>query len=272
MPLLYSEKVTLACEAIAVAKALFQSRPLPTGAKEKVDGPRDLVTDLDIAIERAVVEVLSKSGLQIVGEELNPSVSPNRHDPFWVIDPIDGTVNFAHNMHYFGTAIGLAKQNDSDFEPLLGAFLIPTTDEFFYTPTSQSAVLNGEPLSLSELPLKESLIVACFTARGLSDEGRFNQYRIMDHLNQRSRGVLRLGSATGALCYTAASKLQATYGIELPLWDVLPGVAIARAAGQEVFLQPNTTLDRLTYVVGAPEAVNEIKTQLKRYQFLKDTF
>lgn len=223
------------------------------------ESPRDLVSAADLAVHNLICQELEATGIPVVSEE---SAATQSHviageGPRWLLDPIDGTTNFAACIPFYGVALGLMSGDAFD----VGAFGMPATRELFYTVSPEASYLNDARLRREERLLAGSLIGACFSSRGTGTlESRENEFRVFGLMNDRSRGCVRLGSASVSICYTAAGKLGATYGIAGKLWDVAAAIAIARAAGCRVMTAPTRDSLAISYVVGHGPVVEDIRS------------
>jgi myo-inositol-1(or 4)-monophosphatase len=211
---------------------------------------RDIVTQTDIHISELLCGKLNASGLPVISEE-RYDPSKDTPDVFWVVDPIDGTVNFANGLPQFAVSVGLVE--NCEFK--LGVVCAPSLDELYFTLNTERALLNGRPFSHVHRPLADALLAASFSAKAPQ-----HYYTLFQQVNESTRGCLRTGSAALNICWAAAGRLQAAYGFQAKLWDLAGALAIARAAGCEIALhyQPNAlTLD---YCVGSKDAVEHIKS------------
>lgn len=209
---------------------------------------RDIVTQTDIDISEALGEELRATGLPVISEE-NCNLVESTPDVFWVIDPIDGTVNFANGLSHYAVSIGLVEHGEFK----LGAVCAPALDELYFTLNSGRAMLNGKPFTHSHQSHQDALIAASF-----STKASLPCYVLFQQVNESTRGCLRTGSAALNICWAATNKLQVAYGFQAKLWDVAGALAIARAAGCEMVVNhaPNTlTLD---YCVGSQDAVRHV--------------
>jgi len=250
--------------ARAVGQALLfletvSSRDLAFAEKET---PRDLVSAADLSIHNLISKELEATGIPVISEE---SFVPKSDEIAgeglrWLLDPIDGTTNFAARIPLYGVALGLMRGSAFD----AGAFGMPATRELFYTASLDASYLNDSRLRSDPRTLGGSLIGACFSSRGaFTGQMRENEFRVFGVLNDRSRGCVRLGSAGVSICYTAAGKLGATFGIAGRIWDVAAAFAIARAAGCGIMTSPTHDPLALTYVVGHGSVVHAIRSVIE---------
>jgi len=217
---------------------------------------RDIVTHVDVLVEKRIKSVLNVTGYKIIGEETANRITDDVFScgPTWVIDPIDGTANFVSSIPFYSTSVGLMEKE----EFILGAVVVPEFKELFFTIGSDNAYLNGRLLNSGNASMKNSLIAANFSGKAYTPEKRQIDYELFGTINDHSRGCLRLGSAAINICYVAAGKLQATYGIANKIWDVVGAIAIARCAGCEIYFEHISNTHMVNYVVGSHGVADEI--------------
>ena len=235
------------------------SRDLAFTEKES---PRDLVSAADLAIHNLFSKELEATGIPVISEESVASKADliAGAGPRWLLDPIDGTTNFSARIPLYGLALGL--MHDDAFDA--GAFGMPATRELFYTVSPEASYLNDARLRSDTRLLGGSLVGACFSSRGaFTAQTREAEFRVFGIINDRSRGCLRLGSASVSICYTAAGKLGATFGISGKMWDVAAALAIARAAGCGIITSPTQDPLAISYVVGHGSVVHEIRSVIE---------
>lgn len=186
----------------------------------------DLVTDADVASEAAIRKVLTEAfpGDQILGEE--ESVEELTTGRRWIVDPIDGTTNFAHGFPPYCVSIALYE----DAQPLVGVVLEVSRDELFTAVKGGGTKLNGEPVTVSSTTdPSRALIGTGFPVQEGID------YTSLLNLAQRilsdTEGLRRQGSAAFDLCSVAAGRLDAFYEIGLSPWDLAAGALLVTEAG-----------------------------------------
>ena len=142
MTINYGYEAELALKAATSSAELIEEKFAEGLAFATKGTPRDIVTDLDIIIEKHIICVLKDSNYRIIGEETtqNDDLNISSHELTWVIDPIDGTTNMVSSIPYYATSIGL--MNNNQF--LVGAVGIPTLKEIFFTFGDKGCFLNGK--------------------------------------------------------------------------------------------------------------------------------
>jgi len=194
-------------------------------------GAIDLVTEIDIAIEREFRDMIAARfpDHDVLGEEFGggePARSPRY---CWVFDPIDGTTNYAHGLPIFCASLAL----EVDGEPIVAAVYDPNRKELFSAERGQGARLNGRVLRVSAAEsLIDSLLVTGFHYDVHKDPGTVID--MFAAFIARARAVRRLGSAALDLCYVAAGRFDGFWERQLQPWDVAGGALIVAEAGGRV--------------------------------------
>ena len=192
----------------------------------KHKGIIDLVTEIDKASEAFLIKEIQTSypGHKIIAEE-NGEIS-GQNDHCWYIDPLDGTVNFAHNIPFF--AVSIAYEENGKVK--LGVIYDPMRDECFSAEAGQGAFLNDKIIQTSETnQLIDSLLVTGFPY--IMTEPKNNNLDHFAHMSLITQGVRRLGSAALDLCYVGAGRLDGFWEIGLSSWDIAAGSLIVEEAG-----------------------------------------
>ncbi|NTV48525.1 MAG: inositol monophosphatase [Geobacteraceae bacterium] len=226
-------------EAVIAARIAgrYQKYRFASALNIEMKGDKDLVTEVDKESERLIVEhLLSRfPDHDIVAEE---SIYPQNGSPFrWVIDPVDGTTNYAHGFPWFCASIGLL----SEGELVAGVIYNPVYDELFTATKGGGAFLNGVRLSVSSrTPLKSTLLGTGFPYDCATDSA--NNFTNFIAFQKSARGIRRAGAAALDLAYVAAGRLDGFWELKLKPWDVAAGVLLVREAGGMV-----TTFDGSIY-------------------------
>ena len=189
----------------------------------------DLVTDADLAAEKAVLASLSEAtpDIPVLAEE--SGAQGDVSDLCWCVDPLDGTTNFAHGYPFFATSIGLLWRG----LPILGAVAVPFLREVFWCCPGSGAFLNDQQIHVSSCSsLDESLLVTGFAYD--RRERLDNNYAEFCRLTHRTRGVRRGGAAAVDLAYVAAGRVDGYWERGLSPWDLTAGAALVVMAGGTV--------------------------------------
>lgn len=197
----------------------------------------DLVTEADVASEKAIVNFISQKYPEhgILGEESGARYSDSAWQ--WVIDPLDGTTNFAHTHPLFCVSIGVLYHG----EPVVGVVYNPYQKELFQAAKDLGASLNGQPIHVSKVDsLEKSLLGTGFPYNRRETED--NNYREFCRLTQLTQGVRRGGSAALDLAYVAAGRLDAYWELGIKPWDIAAGIVLVQEAGGTVTRYDGTPL------------------------------
>lgn len=192
-------------------------------------GEIDLVTEFDRRSEKYLLGEISRNfpTHSVMAEETGGINGDNEH--LWVVDPLDGTVNFAHGIPIFSVAIAYAQHG----ELLLAAVYDPCRDEMFLAERGRGAWLNGRPLRASQqTDLGRSLLVTGFPYDIRTTDSNNLDFYAKFALN--SQGVRRLGSAALDLCYIGAGRFDGYWELSLKPWDLCAGALVAMEAGAKV--------------------------------------
>jgi myo-inositol-1(or 4)-monophosphatase len=147
----------------------------------------------------------------------------------WIIDPLDGTTNYLHQIPFWCTSVALVQNN----EPLVGVIFDPMHNELFAAYGHQSAELNGKQMYVSPVKyLKDMLIVTGFP---YDDRGMLQKnLKAIEEFSRHSRGIRRLGSAALDMAYVACGRFDGFYEYGLNPWDVAAGTLLVRNSGGRV--------------------------------------
>jgi myo-inositol-1(or 4)-monophosphatase len=192
-------------------------------------GAIDLVTEADLGSEKVIIASIREAfpDHAILAEE--SGMSGENPASRWIIDPLDGTTNYTHQLGLFGVSIAFEMEG----KIAVGIVLNPVTGELFSAVRGQGAELNGRPIHVSETRLvSESLLVTGFP---------YNFSEILKEVMGRfancqraSQGVRRLGSASLDLCFLACGRFEGFWEQNLKPWDTAAGYLIAREAGAHI--------------------------------------
>ncbi|QDV65026.1 inositol monophosphatase family protein [Crateriforma conspicua] len=222
---------------VAVEAARAGAKELMARRDDRVvseKSPKDLVTDADLASQHAIRQRLQAAfpDYAFVGEEEgenDPPESVRRGDPdappCWVVDPLDGTVNYVHRLQSFAVSIALYARG----KMRLGVILDPTRDELFTAIDGQGAQANGRVMESSDCQqIGNSLIACSFKAGVQSDDPEVGRFvRVLE----QCRSLRRLGSCALNMCYVADGRLDAYWATGVAAWDSAAGTVIARESG-----------------------------------------
>jgi myo-inositol-1(or 4)-monophosphatase len=221
-----------ACRAAAEEAARRGARQLEDwrarfSVREKAHA--DLVTDADHAAQQAIRTFLTDCfpSHGFLGEE-DPNARAGRLDPAvptWIVDPLDGTTNYVHDVPAYCVSIGLAVGGDL----VVGAIYDPRQDEMFTAAKGQGATLNGRPTCVSQTTdLTRSLLATGFPPDPDAQDRNLHYWRLFAYQAQALR---RTGSTALNLAYVAAGRFDGYWAFDNWAWDVAAGVVLVREAG-----------------------------------------
>ncbi len=191
----------------------------------QVKGRGNVLTETDLAVERAVTAILRSEfpGHAILSEETAAGTRSNGW--MWVVDPIDGTKNFAQGIPHVGSNIALCHAN----QPVVALTVHPLLDWEFTAVRGEGAFLNGEPIHVSEAVRLADSVVAIDLGY-IAERGR-RQLEMALHLWPAMQALRTSGSAALGFAYVAAAKWDIYVHSNLQLWDSAPGLLLVREAG-----------------------------------------
>lgn len=190
-------------------------------------GYHDLVTDADVAAEKSILEIIKKEYPEdlILAEE-SASHSMLTHARTWIIDPIDGTTNFAHDFPVYCVSIALWV----DRKPSIGVVIELNRDEEFSAIAGEGAWLNGKRISVSDKSnLERGFIATGFPYNDLSMVEPFLE--LLKVFMEKLQGIRRPGAASFDMCCVACGRFDGFYEYALHVWDVAAAALIIREAG-----------------------------------------
>lgn len=197
------------------------------GINIRQKGYHDLVTDADVAAEKSILEILKNEHPDdLVLAEESASHSTLTTQRTWIIDPIDGTTNFAHDFPIYCVSIALW----IDRKPSIGVVIEVNRDEEFSAISGEGAWLNGKPISVSDTTNSEQGFVATgFPYNDLSMIDPFLE--LLKVFMEELQGIRRPGSASYDMCCVACGRFDGFYEYSLHIWDVAAASLIIREAG-----------------------------------------
>ncbi len=190
-------------------------------------GRHDLVTKADVETEKEIISIIKtyRPDDVILGEETSAGQQTGQ-ERTWIIDPIDGTTNFAHAFPVYCVSIALYENR----EPLLGVILEVNSGELFHAESGKGAFLNNEPISVSTAEQPEDALLG--TGFPYRDISLIDDYlKLFRRFMKETHGVRRPGSASYDLACVAAGRIDGFYEYSLAPWDVAAGACIIKEAG-----------------------------------------
>lgn len=191
-------------------------------------GAKDLVTEADVAAEKMALEILrgAGAGIAVLAEESHSLYDSRPAGPVWIVDPLDGTTNFAHGFPWFAVSIAYAVGS----ETLAGVVYSPMQDELFCACRGAGAWLNGKGLQVSSVPNLEGALLGTgfpYAVRERAEEVVGALAKILPV----AQGIRRAGAAALDLAFVAAGRLDGFWEINLKPWDTAAGMLLVEEAG-----------------------------------------
>lgn len=253
-----SELLDLAMEAARRAGALLRDgRPADLGVAATKSSPIDVVTEMDIRAEKLITGFLSGNRPRdgFLGEE--GASAEGSSGIRWVIDPLDGTVNYLYGLPTW--AVSIAAERDG--ERVVGVVEAPMRRETFHAVLGGGAYVNGETLTCRPAPPFGEALVS--TGFNYVTEVRTHQAAVAQQLIPKLRDIRRGGSAAVDLCDVAAGRLDGYYERGLHPWDLAAGDLIAREAGALTGGRPGLPADRDLTVAATPGVFEPLQALLE---------
>ncbi|MBQ5757639.1 MAG: inositol monophosphatase [Clostridia bacterium] len=223
---------------------------------EAKTGARDVVTEYDRRVQELLIRMLSESvpDARFFCEEKKER-DPKDADRLFIIDPIDGTMNFVHGFHHSCISVAYAEHGTI----LAGAVYNPYVDEMFTALKGRGAFLNGRPIHVSDADLVESVV--CFGSAPYNPELSERTFTLARRAYDASLDVRREGSAALDLCTVAAGRAGLYFELIVSLWDYAAGALIAEEAGALCSRVSGVPLpfdgSKTDIIAGSPAAVSD---------------
>jgi myo-inositol-1(or 4)-monophosphatase len=221
------ELLDVACDAARAAGTLQKQRFGNPGVIDFKSTKIDLVTEVDKASEALLLKQIraQRPDDSILSEETGPAYEGSS-GVRWVIDPLDGTVNFAHGVPHFAVSIGVEVNGRRE----VGVIYDPMLDELYTAARGQGAWLNGKPIRVSGIRTLEAALLATGFAYTVHHDGTDNLAHFVRFM-KCSQAVRRPGSAALDLAYVASGRFDGFWECDLHAWDVAAGLLIVEEAG-----------------------------------------
>lgn len=231
-----------------------------TTVQEK--GFRDLVTQADYESQTVIRDFLAREFPEhrFVGEESLAGADSQSPSGFcWIVDPLDGTTNFVHQLRSFAVSVALYEGGTA----LVGTVFDPVLDECYSAAKGQGATLNGQSIRTSGCQeIEKSLFVFSFRRDTKRDDPDVKRFL---NLLENAGSIRRLGSAALNLCYVACGRVDGYWATSLAKWDVAAGWLIAKEAGATLadFAGAEIDLEKPHFCLTAtPELFAQVKPLL----------
>ncbi|MCM8812394.1 MAG: inositol monophosphatase [Candidatus Omnitrophica bacterium] len=222
------QKEKKAAVAAALNAGSFIRKNLRRPKQVEYKGAINIVTNVDVRAEEMIVRRLKKDfpAYGILAEERPAEAGRSAR---WIIDPLDGTTNFAHQFPFFCVSIAL----EQDGRMVVGVVYDPVRDELFTAAAGEAARLNRQRIAVS----RQARLDRAFLATGFSYQVREKKENNLDHFAafiMRSMAVRRAGAAALDLCYVAGGRFDGFWELDLKPWDTAAAGLIIECAGGKI--------------------------------------
>ena len=189
----------------------------------------DIVTDIDLKAEKIILDSIKSNfpDHDILSEEAG-SKGDSTSKYMWVVDPIDGTMNYYHGMSPYRIGIGLLE----DKKPILNILYNPTKDELYVATKGGGAFLNGKKINVSDREeLKDCVVMFHLSSK---KDPRTRTMNVLEKICETAMQVRMLGSSLASLSYIASGRFDVFFSVQQKPWDILPGSLLIEEAGGKV--------------------------------------
>lgn len=224
---------------------------------------RDVATTVDLYIQQEIVKhIKAKDKTQIVAEEAGVEGSCDiTKGTCWMIDPLDGTVNYVNRIPLSAVSIAYIDEG----KPVVGVVYNPTLNELYYGAEGLGVYRNHMKIGVQHEAPEDSLYAISFSGTP-NRSMRGNEYLLFQDINDNTRGCLRTGSAALNLAYLADGRLGGCVGRNARAWDVMAGILLARLAGAKVdYTVVNKEEFLVNYIAATPETSQFLSNRVSAY-------
>ena len=209
-------------------------------------GPSDFVTNSDLKTEKIIIEELSKGrpDYSIISEENGVKNNKDSKNT-WIIDPIDGTINFLHGVPHFATSIALKHNN----EIVSGLIFDPIKDEMFYAEKNNGAYLNNKRIRVSK---KNDIKECLFATSGVIEKKMEFSFR-------------KTGSAALDMAYIACGRFDGYFQKNLNLWDIAAGLILVEEAGGIINKLDLNNYQELKIIASSPNINSKLMDKISNF-------
>ena len=196
---------------------------------------RDIVTEVDKIAENKIIETLLsfENEFSVITEE-HGNICSGDKSSYWVIDALDGTVNYVNQIPFFAVSVAFVHNQ----RPLIGVIYNPMANDLYYGAEALGVFKNQQKIRVEDKPPEECLFAMAFSGKSYDPQKRREEFLLFGEINDSSRGCLRTGSAAMNLAYVAEGKFGGCVGAANKLWDIAAGLVIAKLAGGKLKYTP----------------------------------
>lgn len=250
--------------AVSAGRVLMDSYAEVREVSQK-ESLRDIVTDADRAAEKKVISILREfdSKIPILAEEQGriETISTQPSKGLWIVDALDGTVNYANQIPFFCVSIAYLE----DGIARAGSIFNPMANDLYYAAQGIGVFKNQSNINVTDRRPEESLFSVAFSGKAFEPARRPAEFLALGAVNDATRGCLRTGSAAMNLAYLAEGKLGGCWGKANKLCDVSAGLLMAKLAGAQIRTHEfsNETGQLVSYLATTPSCWSFMVEKLK---------
>lgn len=222
---------------------------------------RDIVTEVDRYAEKKIIEILKdyNPSSAILTEESGRILGKNEKN-YWIIDALDGTVNYVNHIPFYAVSIAFIEDNS----PTVGVVYNPVASDLYYGIEGIGVYKNHTKIKSRDRIAEECLFAVAFSGKKYDPVTRNEEFLMFEKVNDSTRGCLRTGSAAMNLSYLAEGRLGGCWGKANKTWDVVAGILLAELSGAIVeYRYVNKEKNLVSYIGGVPSAWNFMKKNVK---------
>ena len=255
------EYLETALKAAVSAGNLIEERHKDILNVSRKESLRDIVTHVDKLAENQIIDILKDydKNIPILTEE-SGLVQGKTEKTYWIVDALDGTVNYVNHIPFYAVSIALFDKN----KITVGVIFNPYSNELYYGSDGLGAFKNQKPLKIIDRVPEECLFSMAFSGKNYEATKRVDEFLLFGKINDSSRGCLRTGSAAMNLAYLAEGKFGGCLGKANKIWDVAAGLLLAKLAGSNVqFKEVDKEKNLVNYIATIPKAWNLISSNIR---------
>ena len=255
------EYLETALKAAVSAGNLIEERHKDILNVSKKESLRDIVTHVDKLAENQIIDILKDydKNIPILTEE-SGLIQGKTEKTYWIVDALDGTVNYVNHIPFYAVSIALFDKN----KITVGVIFNPYSNELYYGSDGLGVFKNQKPLKIIDRVPEECLFSMAFSGKNYEATKRVDEFLLFGKINDSSRGCLRTGSAAMNLAYLAEGKFGGCLGKANKIWDVAAGLLLAKLAGSNVqFKEVDKEKNLVNYIATIPKAWNLISSNIR---------
>jgi len=222
---------------------------------------RDIVTEVDKCAEEKIIEILKDyNPYSTILTEESGTISGKNEKNHWIIDALDGTVNYVNHIPFYAVSIAFIEDNS----PVVGVVYNPMSSDLYYGAEGIGIYKNHTKIKSKDRIAEECLFAVAFSGKKYEPATRSEEFLMFEKVNDSTRGCLRTGSAAMNLSYLAEGRFGGCWGKANKIWDVAAGILLAKLSGATVeYRYVSKEKNLVSCIATVPSAWNFIKEKIK---------